>query len=304
MFTDQPVTPKRLEILIDVIAEYGRTGTLRREQLLELVQPTTLPDFNPRAESPRSAGENTFRAARELGLIADINGGCMLSEAHREHRAGSATAVILEALDARVLGDSAVEPYFALFYSYLLGLGAGADEKRDDAEWSALFNVALSQGTDSSNPFNATKVRGLWRWFPYAGLGWSDSNDVFQCEPYGRLRRALPSIFGDDTRLDADEFAARMAQRCPELDGGQLYKQANPQAEGVGKVFSLGLAQALVALHEDGVILLDCPPDSRGWDIGAAEPSNDGMSLRSNRLDAVGRVVTRSRKRTGAGGRR
>jgi hypothetical protein len=291
-----------VEILVDVVAEYVRTGTLRREQLLELVQPDTLPDFSPTAESPRIAGENTLRAARDLALVEETDSGWTIPAAYRERRTRLTRELVLDALDARVLGGTDVEPYFALFYSYLLGLGSDADERRDDKDWAASFNEVLRLGAETSNPFNATKVRGLWRWFPYAGLGWADGRDVFQCEPYERVRRALPRVFGDARRLEADVFASRLAESCPELDGGRLYRRANPRSEGAGRVFSLGLAQALVALHEDGVIVLDCPADSRGWDLSAAEPPNDGVRLRSSRLDAVERVVERLRRRPGAGG--
>lgn len=293
MFSDQPVTPKRLEILVAVVAEYGRTSALRTEQLLELLQPETLPDYR---ENSRVTGEQTLKAARDLGLVAEHEGGWKLADGV-DRRAGSSQAPILAAIDDRVLAGTDIEPYFALFYSYLLGLNERADEQRKDQEWAVAFNDTLRFGPEVSNPFNATKARGLRRWLSYSGLGWSDGRDVFQCDPYHRLQRAIPRIFADDARLSGDEFATRLAATCPELDGGRLFRRVYPQYGTGNRAFSLGVAQALIALHEDGVVILDCPRDSRGWDIASADPPNDGKTLRSNRLDAVHRVTSRGRSR-------
>jgi hypothetical protein len=287
MFSDQPVTPRRLEIVVDVVAEYGRSSVLRREQLLELLQPETLPNFNPNAESPRVASEQAVRAARDIGLIEEVEGGWRIVEVVTTRRGRDSRSLVLAAVDERVLNDTDVEPYFSLFYSYLLGLGAEADAHRDDQEWATAYNDVLHRGTLGNNPLNGTKVRGLWRWYPYAGLGWVDSGDVFQCEPYERVRRALPKVFGAERRLEADAFARALASTCPELDGGRLFQHANPESAADTRAFSLGLAQALIGLHEDKVIVLDCPRDSRGWDLSAGEPTDDGATLRSSRLDGV-----------------
>lgn len=301
MFTDQPVTPRRVEILLDVLAEYGRPAPLRKEQLLELVQPETLRDFNARAENPRSQAESALRAARELGLVEERDDGWSPSEAYRLSKRDDVRGQVLRAIDARVLASTDVEPYFALFYSHLLGLGTRADEPIDDDARASAFNRALGFGADTPNPFNATKLRGLWRWLPYAGLGWFDSREVFQCDPYERVKRALPAVFEQDGRLDADVFMTHLARACPELDGGHLFGRANGDGPPGGRVLSVGLAQALLALHDDGVLVLDCPRDGRGWDLQAADPAFDGRTLNSSRLDAVGLPTARSRGRQSVG---
>jgi hypothetical protein len=301
MFTDQPVTPRRVEILLDVLAEYGRPTPLKKEALFELLQPEALRDFNARAANPRSQAESALRAARELGLVEEKEEGWCLSDAYRVSRREDTRTQVLRALDARVLVSTDVEPYFALFYAYLLGLGARADEELDDEARASAFNRALGFGADTPNPFNATKLRGLWRWLPYTGLGWFDNREVFQCDPYERVKRALPTLFEHDERLDADVFMTHLARACPELDGGHLYRRANGDAPLGGKVMSVGLAQALLALHEDGVLVLDCPRDGRGWDLQAAEPAFDGHTLNSPRLDAVALAPVRARRRATAG---
>ena len=80
----------------------------------------------------------------------------------------------------------------------------------------------------------------------------------------------------------------RLVETCPELDGGALFLQAN-QYRGYNpgdKRCSLGLSQALLGLHEDGKITLDCPIDSRGWNIDIAEPSYDD-TIKSDRITLV-----------------
>jgi hypothetical protein len=110
---------------------------------------------------------------------------------------------------------------------------------------------------------------------------------TFQCDPTERLARAIPRIFESEGELTGDVFMSRLADTCPELDGGEIFRAANGDLSVRGKTMTTGLAQALVNLHLDGVIILNCPPDSPGWDLGAASPSNDGRTLRSNRIDSV-----------------
>jgi hypothetical protein len=121
----------------------------------------------------------------------------------------------------------------------------------------------------------------------YAGLGWHDGSDTFHPNPYERLRRKLPEIFSGAARLEADDFMTRLGAICPELDGGALFLEANPDRSDRVRCCSAGLSHALVDLHLDGVLLLDCPPDSAGWSIAAAEPPMDGASLRAERVSAV-----------------
>ena len=52
----------------------------------------------------------------------------------------------------------------------------------------------------------------------------------------------------------------------------------------VNKELEEGLA---IDLHFDRVIRLFCAADSRGWSIEAAQPPNDGDTLRSGRVDYV-----------------
>lgn len=274
MFTDDPVTPTRLEALIGLLREYPG---LTAQQVKSLLQPRGLGE-----EQEQTAADVTLKAARELELVTEDGG-------RRLHVVGSSSltprSLVEAALDARVLGSMAIEPYFALFYAFLHGcMEAGTDKWTAD-KWSSEFNDRAYPGGRPGNPFNKTKLGALWKWFGYAGLGWFDPAASFQPCPYGRVLRALPSIFRDQRRLLADEFMRRLAVACPELDGGALFLRLYPDTSQ--RALQRPLAQALVELHLDGVLRLHAAPDSQGWAMGDVEPPPDNATLRGDRLDEV-----------------
>ncbi|MHC2088761.1 hypothetical protein [Methylobacterium sp. CM6244] len=288
MFTDQPVTPARLEAVIDLVRHMGdRKVTL--EVLDRLVQPRSLPGVTPSSRQGRVA----INAARSLGLLVDDKeGGLRLDVPSRDRR--PVHDLLLDTLDTKVLTNLDLEPYLALFYSYLITRG-GEAKSGGGAFWEAEFGRDVFGGENIPDRFNATKYTGLRRWLRYLGLGWHDSQDSFQPNPYERLRRRLPAIFGAGAgerrfrvvRLDAAAFMARLAQECPELDGGWIFlRAANGRSVGEQRCTS-ALAHALVDLHLDGVIQLDCPADTPGWSLSHAQPPRDGDRLRSDRFHAI-----------------
>jgi len=268
MFTDAPVTPVRLEILIGLLLEVRRG--LPRQEVYRLLQPEPL-------KSDISSGSPvvaTVKAAIELDLVEEDTGERKLrlkADCQTEEQIRPA---ILKAFDERVLATDEVEKYFALFYAYYLGLGKKTYECRafNKQQWADNFNQQVFGDVPQENRFNETKLTGLHRWYNYVGLGWYDSNGDFQANPYKRLQRSLLSIFGKKSRLEIDSFMANLAESCPELDGGAVFVQANPLWMAEDRRCTLGLSHALIELHEDGIIRLSCPADSSGWDIRDAEP--------------------------------
>ena len=283
MFTHDPVTPVRLQILIDLLRDCPRG--LARKEAYRLLQPEPL-NADLGSGSPAVV---TVRASIELELAEDNKGILSLTPACRKQKVSR--EAILQAFDARVLSNAEVEKYFALFYSYYLGLGKEIYERRafNNDQWAEHFNKAVFADVPQENRFNGTKLTGLHRWFNYVGLGWYDPNGDFQANPYERLQRGLPLIFGRQKKLESNAFMAKLAEVCPELDGGTLFLQANPQWDGAGKQCTLGLSCALIELHLDGLIRLSCPADSAGWDIRDAEPPG-GDDFRSARIASVERL--------------
>jgi hypothetical protein len=118
------------------------------------------------------------------------------------------------------------------------------------------------------------------------GLGWHDGRDVFQPNPFARLQRALPKIFGSDEALSSDDFMARMAAQCPELDGGNVFCEVNRDFEMNRRECTAAVAAALCELHGDDVIQLACPVDNDGWSLRRVmPPRTDAMP--ENRFDRV-----------------
>ena len=278
MFTDNPVTPVRLEILIDTLR--GCPRGLPRREIYNLLQPISL-DPDPK-NAPAAA---TVAAAIELGLAEEPDN-IYLSTACRKLK--DTRTAILEAFDARVLSSADVETYFALFYSYYLGLGKQVHERRsqNNEQWANQFNKDVFADAPQENRFNATKLTALYRWFSYVGLGWHDPEGDFQANPYDRVIRAMRAIFARKPKLNGDDFMIKLALVCPELDGGRLFLEANPHWDSADKRCTLGLSHALIELHLDGVIRLNCPADSSGWSVSDAEPPRD-ESFRSDRFASI-----------------
>jgi hypothetical protein len=281
VFTDQPVTPTRLETLIDLLR--GTRHQFDREKLGLVLQPDELPKVTE--DSRRDQTRAVVKAAKDLGLLDDA--GTALRLTLRKGETRPAREIVLQALDERVLAHAEVEPYFALFYAWLLGQGGEADVRRTSEGWAVAFETTVFPGGRPQNPFNVPKHDGLHRWMAYAGLGWYDTEGVFQANPYERVARSLASIFGSERRLPGDEFLQRLCDRCPELDGGALFVLANPGWQRDARACTPGLSHALVDLHLDGRLVLTCARDSGGWSIAAAEPPSDGRTLLSSRIDFV-----------------
>jgi len=270
MFTDDQTTPVRLEILIDLLR--GSPRGIPRESVNRLLQP------EPLSGEKTGAARATIRAALDLEVATEQGDTLKLSEAAKKVDTRSA---VLKAIDRRVLSTTEVELYFALFFSYHLGMDKAAQSaRRDGPAWVKGFNQTVFRGEEQTNAFNPTKLSGLHRWFGYAGLGWYDpgSTQEFQPNPYERLRRALPRIFGKSKKLTSEDWMTRLGEQCPELDGGLLFRQANPRYSAESKKCSLGLSHALVELDLDGVIHLSRPADSAGWSIEDAEPPIESAS--------------------------
>ena len=283
MFTNNPVTPTRLEILIDLLREYPRG--LPRQEVYQLLQPRSL---NP-STGGGSPSASTVKAGTDLQLILDDKG--VLSQSATCRKFENSRDAILQAFDALVLGSTEIEKYFALFYAYYLCLGKSVYEFRsyNNEQWANHFNDSVFSSEAQENRFNDTKLTGLHRWLNYIGLGWYDPNGKFQANPYERLQRVLPTIFAKKSELKIEDFMMNLAQICPELDGGSIFKQANPQWRKSDMRCTLGLSHALIELHLDNVIRLSCPADTSGligWDIGDASPPSD-KDIRSSKIQGI-----------------
>lgn len=280
MFTDSEATPARVEMLLDVVRSMsGRK--LDAAVLKQLLQPAGLPGLKSSSDQTRAI----LLAAKDLELIEEQADGSLRTSRSRDPR--SVRLAVVEAIDEKVLAGDDVEPWFALFYAYLLGRDSSAAAGKAGIEWEARFEADLFAGVKPVNRFNETKYRGLRRWFRYSGLGWHDGDNCFHPNPYERVLRRLPLIFDKAAELSIDGFMERLATRCPELDGGFLFLKANSDWSASNRSLSLGLSHALIDLHLDGALTLNCPIDSDGWSLSKASPPRDGVGLKSDRVSSV-----------------
>lgn len=287
MFTDTEATPARVEMLLDVVRSMS-ARKLDAAVIKQLLQPAGLPSLT----SSSTQAARTIFAARELELIEEQSDGTIRATRSRDTR--SARRAVVEAMDDKILASDDVEPWFALFYAYVLGRdGSAPSDAGAIDQWVANFERDLFPVEKPTNRFNGSKYRGLRRWFRYAGLGWHDAEDCFHPNPYERVARRLPDIFGKDRELPIDLFLQRLSERCPELDGGHIYLKANTSRDRPARMLTLGVSHALIELHLDGALELDCPLDSDGWSIAKASPPRDSTHLKSDKISSVRRAASK-----------
>lgn len=293
MFIDNPSVPIQLETLLDVLYEL-RQKTANSETVKSLLQPKGLPDVS----SGSAHAANQLSAAKELQLVKQDEGGDIrLAYSIRDGKP-SAKEAILEAFDRRVLSSPDVEPWFGRLYSYVIARnGFIPEEKNERDNLCSEFNNALPAKIERKNQLNSTKLSNYLRWYSYTGMGWYDPSKRFILDPTLRLIRALPMLFNGSQRLDSAPFMSSLAQICPELDGGALFRDMSLDIYNpTNRLCTHALAIALRNLHDDEIIQLDCPKDSQGWSLENGGTVLNQATLQSDRFDRVTLVLPRKRK--------
>jgi hypothetical protein len=288
VFTDQPITPVRVEALLDLLRSLPNKSA-PIASLKRYLQPDGLPKKTDQSDQARIA----ITACKELHLLTESEGIATLAIPLGERR--SSKALLLEALDRHVLGGKEVEPWFAMFYAFLIARAPGEAQAGSGkgGEWDSRFNGEVLNNAKVDNRFNNDKYIGFRRWLRYMGLGWHDSQDTFQPNPYDRIARALPRLFPVDEVLESDEFMRRLAEQCPELDGGAIFSEVNRDFDMARRECTAAVAAALVELNGDGIIRLECPLDSHGWSLRRAMPARTAV-MPSDRFDRIQYVVRQS----------
>jgi hypothetical protein len=290
MFTDNPTIPAQLEVLLDVVYSM-RQRKASAESLRQLIQPDELPGLTPNSRQ----FANHLLAALELELVKeDDNKDIRL--AYKVRGVHEAKPAILDAFARIALADGRVEKWAGRFYAYLIV--QDDDTIADTEKGEALANRFMSDlpsSVDQGNPMNKDKYRALERWYRYVGLGWTDPSGAFVPDPTERLRRVLPLIWEKDRRLGGDEFLDRLGRVCPELDGGTLFREVTSRTYLAShRQCTQALASSLRRLHEEDILRLHCPADSKGWSLEKAGLS-PVQGEASNRFDEVS-MVTHGRR--------
>ena len=291
MFIDNPTIPAQLEVLLEVIhAMRDRKADVGALKLL--IQPKGLPGLSNSSEHL----ELHVKAAKDLGLVQqDSEKNIRLVDNSR--RSFNAKRTILKAFDKLVLSGTDVEKWAARFYSYLIVQhdDVGPESNAKQELLAKEFMERLPPSISNQNAMNRTKYGGLVRWYCYAGLGWIDPSGRFVPDPTIRVRRSLPEIWGNKKKMDIDDFMMRLAEVCPELDGGVIFAEVTVgQYNYSNKEFTRSLGTALWRLHDEDDLRLICPNDSIGWrldragkDLVKGEASNRVSQIeRNQRVEA------------------
>lgn len=284
MFIDNPTVTTQLETVLDLLYEL-RQKAATSEAIKAILQPKGLPDLT--ANSKQAA--NQLHAAKELELVTQDEGGNFrLAYSVRDGKP-TAKEAIVRAVDRKVLASAEVEPWFGRLYGYVIAReGVIPGEGNGRKSLCTDFNNALPDGVQRGNPLNDTKLPQYVRWYAYVGMGWRDPAERLVLDPTERLRRALPSVFNGDQRLEAAAFMSSLAQVCPELDGGALFNEVCAERYNpADRVCTSALAMALRNLHDEGWIQLDCPQDSQGWSLERGGSVRNNETLQSDRFDRV-----------------
>jgi hypothetical protein len=272
MFLDSLATPRRLETLLNLIYSFEKEN-YSKDDVIHLLQPDGLPELNPN----RQQANDNIKAAKFLEILEEKHN---LLKFKVPMNNKNVKEIIIHSFDTHILNrfevkQKVIEPWFALFYSYILGRNEKMI-KGQGGNWEVAFSNDLFRGLSQPNPFNETKYGSYLRWYGYLGLGWTDHYDVFQLNPYDRIKRSLNKIFNDEKNMEMDIFVNKLGEICPELDGGKVFLMANPGWNKVDRKLSLGVSRALFEMHLDGIIRLVGIKDHRNfWNIEKINPLLD-----------------------------
>lgn len=265
------VTPPRLHAMVRLVS---RLQTPTRKDVIDLLQPSVL-------VSDQSAAKNIYIAAVNCDII---------NEAPDRTLVLSGETAQLESMQGfqlymqkRVLGVT--ESYQPNYLFNLYSAWYIAQNERIfqfvDKDFETRFNEELFQDTESRT-FNMTKFNGWRTWAAFLGLGWpikpglSGRSEILVPCVSNRLKGVLAQLLTKDEQvIKFSLFAERIAELCPELDGGSLFTycwEASRGSERQGNSLSLALSTGLRQLHDSGEIELIRQADAMDiWQLYPAE---------------------------------
>jgi hypothetical protein len=170
-------------------------------------------------------------------------------------------------MQKRVLG--VIEPYRPNYLFNLYSAWYIAQNERVfqfvDKDFETRFNEELFQDAESRT-FNMTKFNGWRTWAAFLGLGWlikpglGGRSEILAPCASNRLKGVLDQLLTEDEQvIKFGLFAERLAELCPELDGGSLFTycwEARRGGERRGNNLSLALSTGLRQLGDSGEIEL------------------------------------------------
>jgi len=251
------ITPMRLYALLRLVSDYpGEDG----KKICGLLQ-------------PNSISENTDAANGVLD--AAVKCGFVITNSNQQYFPSKSLPPdlnikqYLDLMQQNLLGITEEEKnnfllnIFAAWYAVL-------DEKALTYEnkgfMAADFNKQIFPDLES-RALNDTKLRGMEDWLSFLGFGWNlDRGDNFLIpDATGRIEPLLPKLLPVQEWVPFGKFMKQIADYCPELDNGELYKRCWSAINGQkvhGNKISLMLSTGLRTLQSTGEISLDRVADA------------------------------------------
>ena len=265
------VTPPRLHAMVRLISHLQAPT---RKDVIDLLQPSVL-------VSDQSAAKNVYVAAVNCEII---------NEAPDKTLVLSGETAQLESMQGfqlymqkRVLGvtESYQPNYLFNLYSAWYIVQNERIFQFVEKDFETRFNEELFQDAELRT-FNMTKFNGWRRWAAFLGLGWpikpglSGRSEILVPCASNRLKGVLAQLLTKDEQvIKFSLFVERIAELCPELDGGSLFTYcwgASRGSEQRGNNLSLTLSTGLRQLYDSGEIELIRQADATDiWQLYPAE---------------------------------
>lgn len=277
IFNNGQVTPHRLHTLVRLVP---RMQQPKRADLLNMVQPDTL-------SNNQDASKSVFRAAEAHQLITVTDDDTVVLH----ERVGKAKRI--ESVDGfrMTMQDRLIGITDENADNFLLNLFAAwfaVQEERIIASNSGeiianLFHDDMNTRSQSEiaregRLFNYTKYNGWLTWATFLGWGWRMrlNTDVLIPDAHVRLNSILPLLLPSTDLVTFSEFMERIANHCPELDGGVLFEQCWRQSRpnvNRGNRASLMLSTTLRTLEKlEKIKLVDMGDALDSWQLYPANP--------------------------------
>lgn len=265
------VTPSRLHAMVRLIS---RLKTPTRKDVIDLLQPMVL-------SYDQSAPKNVYIAAVNCNIINETSDKTLILNGEASQLESMQGFQLY--MQKRVLGVT--EPYQPNYLFNLYSAWYIVQNERvfqfADKDYETRFNEELFQDAESRT-FNMTKFNGWRTWAAFLGLGWpikpglSGRSEILVPCTSIRLKSILTQLLSREEQvIRFSLFAERLAELCPELDGGSLFTScwdASRGSERRGNNLSLALSTGLRQLHDCGEIELIRQADATNiWQLYPAE---------------------------------
>lgn len=252
------VTPYRLHALVRLIS---RLDAPTKTVLVDLLQPPSLLGAEG-GQGTQSAAEAVYDAALKCGLIEESPDQRKRVTSKHPTEELENTEGFRAAMQRSLLGvTDETQPNYLLSAFCAWYAVQGADVLTMDPQaFENGFIGDMYPGLTGTRPFNATKYNGWEDWAIFLGWGWdmkiANRKPVFVPDATKRVRALLPSLFEREGTVNVSTFIQALGRRCPELDGGVLYKKCwtASRHQPPGTTLSLMLSSALRSLHAEGAM--------------------------------------------------